>query len=343
MKQIGRRGAGNTLGLRGAGNTVGRGKYGMVAALASVAMILAGCGGAGSGGAEAAVDNAVEADSGSGGEARGGDVRASESTGSAADRPAPTSGNDRAIDVDVDSLQQVTPSYFRSAGRSAFKYTVDGTVGECFGYAEFVTCVGTADDTVPDIDFMGRERRPGAIRIGGAGVSYTGIEGAPPATEELRTGHWVNFGTVRCAKPDASRLVCASDGGAFEIAGEDRRIRTDGRVYPDGELPEATAGQPATEYSTGTDVLVRAPMMCGAMEGHRLANVVRGEITCAEAMDVLDHYDSIAREEGGGNTLFATFDGWGCSYPTAARSAELRASTVCEHPERGIRVEAPTS
>lgn len=303
------------------------------ATLVAVALMLVGCG----------TESADGGDAGGGVDTGSAGVEASERTNDETARPTPTRGEGPGIEVDFDALQQVTPGYFSSAGQSSLKYTVGGTVGECFGYGEFITCIGTADESVPDIEFMGREERPGAIQISGAGVSYTSIEGAPPAIEELRTGHWVNFGVVRCGKPDDSKLVCTSDGGAFEISGEDRDIRTDGRIYPHGELPEATADQPATEYSTGTDILVRGPMMCGTMEGHRLANVVEGEITCAEAMDVLDHYDSIAHTQGGGNTLFVEFDGWGCSSPTAARSAELRASTVCEHPERGIRVEAPTT
>ena len=77
------------------------------------------------------------------------------------------------------------------------------------------------------------------------------------------------------------------------------------------------------------------------MEGHRLAEVVKGEMTCAEAMDVLDRYDAIKDTEGGGNTLTAQVGDWTCSSPTAARSEELGAVTVCEDPEHGLEVRDP--
>ena len=244
-------------------------------------------------------------------------------------------------DVDFASLQQVDQSTFREHSVQSFTYVVDGTTGECFVNGEFVTCIGTPADDIPDVDMPPFFGPPGAVAIGSAGVAYVIVEGVPPAKAELETGQWVNFGLVKCAKPDDSRLACVSDAAAIQVEGSDRDITTEGPVLDPEELQASVANGPATEYQTGTDVLVQAPMLCGAMEGHRLADVVEGEITCKEAMEVLDEYDSRKFSEGGGNTLFVDFDGWMCSSPTAGRSAELGASTVCEHGDRGIRVEAP--
>ncbi|WP_295627622.1 hypothetical protein [uncultured Corynebacterium sp.] len=252
-----------------------------------------------------------------------------------------TATGDAAIDVDFDSLQQVDPSRFREGTRQSLIYDVDGTKGECFVDDEFVTCIGTAADDVADVEMPPFSGRPGAIMLGSAGAAYTILEGAPPAVAELGTGQWVNFGPIKCAKPDDARLACVSDGAAIAIEGAGRDIVTDGALYDVQGLIATAGNRPPTEYETGTDVLVQAPMVCGAMEGHRLADVVEGEITCAEAMAVLDEYDARKHAEGGGNSLFTSFDGWGCSSPTAARSDELAASAVCEHPDRGIRVEAP--
>lgn len=183
--------------------------------------------------------------------------------------------------------------------------------------------------------------RPGAVAIGAAGVAYTMVEGVPPAKTELKTGQWVNFGIVRCAKPDDSRLACVSDDAAIQIKGPGRDITTEGTLYDAADLQSTAAGGAPTEYSTGTDVLLQAPMTCGAMEGHRLADVVEGEITCEEAMGVLDEYDERMPSEGTGNAMYVMFDGWVCSSPTYSRSQELKAQTVCEHADRGIRVQAP--
>ncbi|WP_141743007.1 hypothetical protein [Corynebacterium sp. HMSC11E11] len=249
--------------------------------------------------------------------------------------------HDQAIDVDFDSLQQVDPGMFREHSFQSLTYVVDGTTGECFVNAPLVTCIGTAADDVPDVDMPPLSGRPGAVAIGAAGVAYVIAEGVPPAKTELETGQWVNFGVVKCAKPDDSTLACVSDGAAFQIEGSDRDITTEGPILDPAELQASAEGQPGTGYTIGTDVLVQAPTLCGAMEGHRLADVVKGEITCKEAMEVLDEYDERMPSEGTGNAMIVDFDGWSCSSPTVARAEELQAKTVCGHEGRGIEVRAP--
>lgn len=242
--------------------------------------------------------------------------------------------------VDYSQLQQVSRQTFTSGDFVSFRHVNGTTTGECF-VNEVVMCTGSADGSVPDVDMPPFSGRPGAIQIGPAGLAYAILEGVPPAQNELKPGQWVDFGVAKCAKPDDESLVCSNDTAAFEVAGEKRRIVTEGPVLTYQELAEQTKAEPTTEYRTGTDVLVQGPIMCGAMEGHRLAEVIEGEITCAEAMDVLDRYDAKKQAEGGGNTLAVSFDGWNCSSPTYGRATELRASTVCNHPGRGIEVRAP--
>ncbi|SDS72921.1 hypothetical protein [Corynebacterium timonense] len=238
--------------------------------------------------------------------------------------------------VDVTQLQQVSPTLFDADGSKMFSFVNGGAASQCVFYGA-VTCFGTPDKSVPDVD----GGRPGAVQISADGVAYTNAEGIPPATAELKPGQWVNLGNVQCAKPDNESLVCTSDSAAFEIAGADHRIVTEGPVLSSRELTEKALAQPGMGYETGTDVLVQGPIMCGAMEGHRLADVVTGEITCAEAMDVLDRYDARKFEEGMGNTISVSFDGWDCSSPTAARSEELGAATVCYNKQRGIEIRDP--
>lgn len=246
-------------------------------------------------------------------------------------------------DVDYDQLQQVSITSFSSGSSgAAFKYVNGGTTGECFVVNGGIACIGTPDSSVPDVELPPFSGRPGAIQISEDGLAYTIIEGAPPAQHELKKGQWIDFGSVKCAKADDEALVCNSDSAAFEIVGEERRIVHDGPVLTVEELIASAAAKPATEYSTGSDVLVRGPIMCGAMEGPRLAEVMEGEITCKEAMEVLDTYDARKQQKGTGNTLAVMFDSWECSSPTAVRSEELKAKSVCTDRERGITVHDPS-
>ncbi|MDH6282682.1 hypothetical protein [Prescottella agglutinans] len=65
-----------------------------------------------------------------------------------------------------------------------------------------------------------------------------------------------------------------------------------------------------------------------------------GSITCANAFTVFDRYLHDPNLVHGGNTWFTSFDGWGCSSPTAARAQETGNSGVCENTGSGIRIVA---
>ncbi|MFL0446582.1 hypothetical protein [Corynebacterium xerosis] len=57
-----------------------------------------------------------------------------------------------------------------------------------------------------------------------------------------------------------SECACVSDDAAIQIAGADRDITTGGALYDADELSSLFDAQPQTEYRTGTDVLVQAPV-----------------------------------------------------------------------------------
>lgn len=267
----------------------------------------------------------------------------SASEGDNTDMPSPTKGASAdSIGFDESAYQKIDVQRFSQNGIKAFYVTLDGKKSECFYSEGAVTCTGQADSSIPDVEVPPfPPQSPGAIMLNTSGAAYTLVEGVPPAEEELDDGQWTSFGTAACAKTDADKLVCQSDNASFAIEGKDKTIRTSGKVFDSVEELMAQGSEPARGYSQGTDALVQGPMMCGAMEGHRLAEVVKGEMTCAEAMDVLDQYDDIKHSEGTGNTLTVEVGEWTCSSPTAARSEELQAVTVCEDPERGLEVRDP--
>lgn len=248
------------------------------------------------------------------------------------------------ITLDKDSLQEVSSSNFSSHDRVRFSAHLDGSFVECVKGDGYATCNGKPDDSIPDAENPPFSGRPNEIAISASALYYNIGEGGPPGAKELQPGQWIQLGVADCGLPDESTLICESEEAAFEISGEDRDIRTSGTVTTDRSF-YSTASQEAidngTSYGQDQDVLVTGPMMCGAASGPRLAEVIEGQITCQEAMDVLDHYESIREKEGGGNTLMTGFDGWTCSSPTAARSQETNASAICHNPDRGVQVNAP--
>ena len=244
--------------------------------------------------------------------------------------------------VNTDGLHQLDVEMFGKESTQSFTFVNDGRKAECFVAVELVTCIGTPRDSVPDVEIPPfPKQRPGAIQLGYAGAAYTMVEGAEPAERELKDGQWVDFGHVYCAKPDGSWLTCKSDAAAFSIKGADLDIRTEGKVFDSVEELLAEGPGPAGSYSQREDTIVQAPMLCGAMDGPRLAQLEKGEMSCKEAMSILDRYDAVKMTEGQGNTLIVEIGNWVCSSPSSARSKELQAKTVCEDPVRGAEVRDP--
>ncbi|QNE90161.1 hypothetical protein H0194_04025 [Corynebacterium incognita] len=65
---------------------------------------------------------------------------------------------------------------------------------------------------------------------------------------------------------------------------------------------------------------------CTSSDGYDVT--LSGDIDCAEAHKAFDYYANHL-SEGGGNTLYLTFDDWTCNSPTVMRAQELNAGTVC--------------
>lgn len=266
----------------------------------------------------------------------------SKSTGdSAGAKPSKSSKDERRISLDTSGLQQVDVQKFQTQFGKNFTFSIGGKKGECFVSAG-VVCTGKASDDVPDIEIEPFPKmRPGAIVLGHFGAAYTMIEGRPNAERELEPGQWVNFGNTKCARNDEDSLICESKSAAFKISGKDHLIHTAGKLFDSESDLWAQGDGPVREYDQGDNVLVSAPMLCGAMKGHRLAQVEKGEMTCEEAMEVLDEYDAVKDSEGQGNTLAVSIGEWNCSSPSYARSQQLQASTVCENTHKGLEVRDP--
>ncbi len=306
--------------------------------LTSVAamMALVGCDG----------DDSSEANTSSAeGTAVASEATASESASSATSTAeAEEKSKDAKIKLNTEGMRELSPERFSNNGSWDFIVEIDGVRSACFIYTG-ATCIGEAPDSVPDIEVPPFPKmRPSAISLGKEGLVYTMVEGRPPAKEELKTGDFFSYGDVRCGKPDDSTVICESENAAFAIEGKDRKIRTMGKVFDSWEEaagPTPTNVVPSDDYEGRDHLIQKAPMLCGAATGQRLAEIVKGEMSCKEAIEILDRYNAVMHQEGGGNTLAVQLGDWGCNSPTAARSQEIGASSVCENVSRGLRVHDP--
>lgn len=157
----------------------------------------------------------------------------SASEGDNADIPSPTQdASDGTIGFDESAFQKIDVQRFSMNGMKAFYVMLDGEKSECFSSDGGVTCTGKADSSIPDVEMPPfPPQSPGAIMLNTPGAAYALIEGLPSAEEELDDGQWTNLGNVACAKTDANKLMCQSDGAAFAIEGKDKQIRTSGKVF----------------------------------------------------------------------------------------------------------------
>lgn len=167
------------------------------------------------------------------------------------DAPADAPENGEQISLDTAALEKVDAQQFGPEGMSMFFADLGGAKSECFYNGISVTCFGTPDASVPDVEVPPFPKQaPGAISLAEAGATYTLSEGVPPAQEELADGQWVELGPMQCGKPNPDQLVCQSANAAFAIEGEGKNIRTSGTVLDsaqDAGAGDAGAGEQGSE------------------------------------------------------------------------------------------------
>lgn len=157
---------------------------------------------------------------------------------------APADGEN--FSLDTAALEKVDAQQFGPEGMSMFFADLGGAKTECFYNGISVSCFGTPDASVPDVEVPPFPKQaPGAISLGEAGATYTLSEGVPPAQEELADGQWVELGPIQCGKPNPGQLVCQSANAAFAIEGQEKNIRTSGTVLDPAQ--DAGAGEPGAQ------------------------------------------------------------------------------------------------
>lgn len=268
------------------------------------------------------------------------------------DAPTPTFAEQAEGSEDVD------PAAFERSGTTSFDYrTGDEGTGICIIDTEAaVTCTGGVPDDAPDIEVPPFEQqRPGAARITADGITYTMVEGAPPAPAALEPGQRVTVGDASCEMSGDAELSCAVGETTMDISGDDSTMTLTGDVLDHEyhvnasetseasatETPERPAGVDG-DYSE-TDELVSAGTTCGAASGNTLVEVREGSVSCLGAQAVVDEYRERRDSEGGGTTLALRVGEWDCSSPTAGRAAELDAGEICYGPDDVVIATPPGS
>lgn len=230
--------------------------------------------------------------------------------------------------VDVDS------ETFAVASGHVFYYELGDSRSECLITETGASCFANVPDDVPDIQIPPfPPNRPSAVTTGDDGVDYTMVEGVPPAQETLEPGQRVRMGEAECSLPDASTLRCTYEGVGFTVSGPDRMAELDeepiGRYFVDSS--ENGAGTVASAGSACGNV---SSSEFDGLDGNAVM-VIDGEVDCAEGLQVMETYLNNPVNVDGGNANFQELDGWMCSMPTAARSAELGLAAVCDLPDGG--------
>lgn len=136
-------------------------------------------------------------------------------------------GNNSNDAVGNGEVEYVDVETFASDTGYAFNYETDGTAGECVLSNAGVTCVGTADDDIADVEIPPMEpTRPNAVFVGQEGVDYVVFEQSPGAEGTLEAGQRVTLSGTTCTAVDDNTLECTNDDVGFTISGSDQMIET---------------------------------------------------------------------------------------------------------------------
>jgi hypothetical protein len=259
-------------------------------------------------------------------------------------------------------VADVDPVTFAMNGRYVFNVRPgDGDNRLCVLGDGSVTCTGTPPSDAPDVTVPPFDtQRPGAVSLGKDGLSWTVLEGVPPAPGELGRNQRIADGGVECVTDDNIDLSCDVGENGFTVSGRGADIQLRGTLRvtetPDATT-EPTSSTPAPEEAgidgpyVASDEPVEPGTWCGVETDDRTSLVVdSGRVSCLDAESVVNEYLARREGEGGGNTLFVTVGDWGCTTPTAGESRALGeevfhgatdAGVVCERPDGAARVVAP--
>lgn len=213
-------------------------------------------------------------------------------------------------------------------GSTMLKYSTGGSEGTCILTEQTAMCGGTPPADVPDITAMPFSGRPTSVTAQADGVSYYFMEGIRSAEAQLNPGEKVTLGDVTCVASSESEFGCSAAGGWFVITGPQRLISTDSRVVE--WVPPSYPISPTTQAEVPTTQMKAKAIKCGKSRHGEEIEIWSGDISCEDAIKVMDHYVDISAAQGTGNTMsLETEDGWSCLSPTYKSAEEKGISRSC--------------
>ncbi|MDO4685506.1 MAG: hypothetical protein Q4A92_03080 [Corynebacterium sp.] len=243
-----------------------------------------------------------------------------------------------------ETLKEVDVEKFNMDGNYMFQYSTGGTPGTCRMTSNDVMCAGTADDSVPNVNAFPHTGRPSSVIAHDTGISYYIMEGIRSADQVLNVGEQVTLGSITCSAPAEDKIECSSAGGAFTISGKDRLVSSTSPVtdYKPGGNSNNSSGSSSSEPTTTNSQGERPAnaIKCGQTKNGREVEIWEGDISCAEAVDLMHYYDTTTSKQGVGNTMSVEFDGWGCFAPTA-KSSEIHGYGMSCEKEPNIHIVVP--
>lgn len=231
----------------------------------------------------------------------------------------------------------VDPADYADGDNYVFAHRTGGRMGTCVIGERGVTCMGAAVDDIPDVQVPPfPPGRPSAVTLSDEGVDYGIFEGAPPAPAELDVHDSITAEGVTCTVVDEATFTCTRGGDSFTLTDDYHWISTSrapiGRYFVD-----SSAGETGGSDDTGNSVGASGKQGTCEDDGGDVT-VISGDISCADAVAIMNEYERRAPAEGGGNILAMEIGDWGCSSPTAARSAETGASATCVNSASGVEI-----
>ncbi|MDN5723410.1 MAG: hypothetical protein L0J74_00155 [Corynebacterium sp.] len=154
-------------------------------------------------------------------------------------------------------VTEVDPASFEMDGRYVFDVPMgDDTTTLCIMVDGAVTCTGKAPEDAPDIEIPPFPvQRPGAVSLDDEGLTWTMVEGVPPAPGKLEPSQRISDGDVTCETDESGSLDCANGDHGFAINYEDAAISVRGtvRVTEAAESDPESTSPPPTNANGGVD------------------------------------------------------------------------------------------
>ncbi|MGO1555049.1 hypothetical protein [Candidatus Corynebacterium faecigallinarum] len=129
-------------------------------------------------------------------------------------------------------VTEVDPASFEMDGRYVFDVPMgDDTTTLCILVDGAVTCTGKAPEDAPDVEIPPfPAQRPGAVSLDDDGLTWTMVEGIPPAPGVLDPSQRISDGDVTCETDESGSLDCSLGENGFAINYEDAMISVRGAV-----------------------------------------------------------------------------------------------------------------